>query len=308
MVVFLEQYRRFRKTMSYAVRKRRPLAERLWEKVTICAHGRSCKTCCWLYQGMQYHTYGTISFFQENGTMRSIGTHCAAYLVTYGILSDTLMVLHKCPLGVQKRCCNPWHLKLGDGSENTQDMLLAGGKPGSRIFTNEEVERMRMMYGEYSQKMLAEIFLTSLTTISEIINGITYQEAGGPLKKPNGRKKSHCHKGHILSEDNIKLTRSGKIRNCRICYMETNRIKARRRLNTHRDLINAQARARRGSTIHRFTHDEIAIIKGHFALGLSYRKIAAIMNTNYSTIKSIHDGTYGGSRFAGLSRTFAKSV
>ena len=139
------------------------------------------------------------------------------------------------------------------------------------------------------------MFAITITSVSEILLGHTYQDVGGPMKEKNNKKKSHCHKGHPLTEDNLVFSHDGTARNCRICYMETNRIKARRRLETNRDLINTQRRARRGSTVRRFTEAECVEIQSLYPEH-TYRTLAERFDTTYSTIMRIIKGAYGGTR------------
>lgn len=271
--------------------RRRPLADRLWEKVDRSGG----PDACWLYQ-IDFDTYGSISFFQEDGTQRVIGSHRAAYLVTYGILSETLHVLHRCPQGPQKRCCNPRHLYLGTRQENMADLQSTSWSPGTRKLSDLEVVTLRELCGQVPQKTLAQMFGITLTSVSEILLGQSYKNVGGPIKTGKGLLQSHCHKGHPLTEENIVLTHGDKkFRQCRICYMETNRLKSRKRLENNRDLINAQRRARRGSSVKRFTPEECAQIQSLYPQA-SYRELADQFSTTYSTIQRIIRGTYGGSR------------
>jgi hypothetical protein len=273
-------------------RTRRPLADRLWEKVDRSGG----PDACWLYQ-IDHDNYGNVGFFQEDGTFRVIGAHRAAYLLTYGILSDTLYVLHRCPDGPQKRCCNPRHLYLGTPKENAADLKHdKNWSPGRRKLSNLEVISIRELYPQHPPKVLATMFGITTTSISEILRGHTYQDVGGPLKTSPGRQKSHCHNGHPLTGDNLVLTHGDKqFRQCRLCYMETNRVKTRKRLSTHRDLINAQRRGRRGSTVRRFTQEECTHIQSLYPAA-SYRELAEQFDTTYSTIQRIVRGTYGGTK------------
>lgn len=282
-------------------RPRRALADRLWEKVAICVHGFACRECCWLYKNEEVNGYGTITFIDEDGQKQIIGTHRAAYLLTYGVLSETLMVLHKCPTGAKKRCCQPGHLRLGDSSENAQDLLASGWEPFTQKMSDDDIRHMRRLYfeGTSSQKQIATLFGLSLSETSDILRGRVHPTVGGPLKQASGKRKSHCHRGHLLSEDNIVFTKDGTIRNCKICYLTNNRLKAQRRLQTHHPLINAQRRARRGSTVHRFTEEEQRHIQHLYtAKNTSYRTLATMFDTTYSTIQRIVNGTYSGARYA----------
>ena len=49
---------------------------------------------------------------------KSMGSHRAAWILTYGDIPKDKWILHKCD---NKRCCNPIHLYIGNGADNTKD-------------------------------------------------------------------------------------------------------------------------------------------------------------------------------------------
>ena len=237
--------------------------------------------------------YTNIYYLADDGTRRHIGNHCAAWFVTHGYLPSDLMVLHKCGY---KPCCNPTHLYLGNGHDNALDAIAEGNWSGNTRLEKGEVQAIRHLYGLLPPPDICDKFQISYGTFSAIIHGKTHKNAGGPLKLTNAKTQTHCHKGHPLTEENLVYTHGEKhFRQCRICYMETNRAKARRRLETNRDLINTQRRARRGSTVRRFTEEECAEIQSLYPEH-TYRTLAERFDTTYSTIMRIIKGAYGGTR------------
>ncbi len=102
--------------------RRRPLADRLWEKVDVRGPDD-----CWEWQGsLGSNGYGDIGV--EGGLKR---THRVAYELAVGPIPEGLCVCHTCDNRV---CCNFLHLFLGTQQDNVDDMWLkrrgrSGGTP-----------------------------------------------------------------------------------------------------------------------------------------------------------------------------------
>lgn len=99
------------------MRKPRPLAERLWEKVDRSGG----PDACWPFRtAVERETYGTIR--GEGGALSSsIGSHRAACAVANGIKTADLggiVVRHSCDY---PPCCNPAHLLPGSQQDNVAD-------------------------------------------------------------------------------------------------------------------------------------------------------------------------------------------
>jgi hypothetical protein len=89
--------------------ERRPISERLWEKVAVRGPDE-----CWLWQAaVDSGGYGNI----DDGTGRLRKAHRIAYALTHGAPGE-LHVLHRCDT---RRCCNPAHLFLGTHDDNMRD-------------------------------------------------------------------------------------------------------------------------------------------------------------------------------------------
>jgi len=110
---------------------RRPLADRLWEKVN--RDGPVPPHCpelgpCWIWtRAANKAGYGKIGSGEGAGTL---ATHRVSWELTNGRVPDGLFVLHRCD---NPPCCNPAHLFLGTSRDNTQDMIAKGRRPRVEI-------------------------------------------------------------------------------------------------------------------------------------------------------------------------------
>lgn len=107
--------------MSKVPRRRRPVAERFWEKVAIKGPDD-----CWLWQagrGGYHRHYG--SFFLDDAH-RHAYAHRISWELTYGPIPDGLFVCHNCPDGDNPLCVNPAHLFLGTHEDNMRDAVEKG--------------------------------------------------------------------------------------------------------------------------------------------------------------------------------------
>ena len=203
---------------------RRPLADRLWDKVDRSGG----PDVCWPYTTITKDTYGLIYYLKDDGSRDFISSHRAAWFVTHGVLPQA-WVLHRCN---NKRCCNPAHLYLGTHQDNMLDAKMAGVMPHGNVhhkakITDDIARAIRELYGSMSQRQLAQMFSVSQANISDILHGNIWKDAGGPLKTSLAKTQTHCHQGHRLVDDNIVMSHGGRNRNCRICYAATQHRRAR---------------------------------------------------------------------------------
>ena len=98
-------------------RKKRPLAERFWEKII---KGFS-ENDCWQWDGAKTgHGYGVIGLGVGK---KMIMAHRLSYQLHLGEIPIDLLVCHTCD---NPECCNPKHLFLGSYSDNMQDCKAKG--------------------------------------------------------------------------------------------------------------------------------------------------------------------------------------
>ena len=90
--------------------KKRPSEERFWEKVDVAGPDG-----CWEWIAFKTRKgYGMFDGYRA---------HRFAWLLTNGLVPESIFVLHKC----DNRCCvNPNHLFLGTAKDNAVDMIQKG--------------------------------------------------------------------------------------------------------------------------------------------------------------------------------------
>lgn len=120
--------------MSYPIRS---LEERFWRKVI-----KAGPNDCWLWKGKKHNQgYGILSASKTNPDILS---HRLAWIIIKGELGDKDCVLHNCPNGDNRLCCNPAHLFIGTRTDNAKDRdnkgrTAKGEQHGRRKLTELQV-------------------------------------------------------------------------------------------------------------------------------------------------------------------------
>jgi len=135
---------------------------------------------CWPWDGYTEDGYGR--FFWDG---RMVGAHELAVTFTTGERrAPGLDTCHSCNNPI---CCNPHHLRFDTRASNVADMLAAGTTRRGR-FTNEQVVTIRRRYASgASQLTLARDYRVTNGLISQIVRGLRYRDAGGPISTKRER-------------------------------------------------------------------------------------------------------------------------
>lgn len=131
---------------------------------------------CLVWTGARRQGHRPYGRFTHDGKARS--AHRWIYEQVHGKLRDDIDVMHKCD---NPPCVEIRHLTIGTRTDNIQDAVskgrvLAGERhPGAKL-TVPFVREIRRLYGSgnFTQRELAEQFGVSPSTISSIVNEVSY--------------------------------------------------------------------------------------------------------------------------------------
>lgn len=137
---------------------------------------------CWIWTGAQ--AAGGYGQIHVNG--RSMGAHRYSYKVHNDGIPDGAYICHTCH---NKECVNPDHLYAGDAKTNAKDAVKNGDIEGvtatnrsDSALTKQQAREIREIYAETNATYatLSDEFGVSFGTLSRIITGESYPNAGGP--------------------------------------------------------------------------------------------------------------------------------
>ena len=135
---------------------------------------------CWPWTGYGEDGYG--QFFWDG---RMVGAHELALTFATGeVRAPGLDTCHRCNNPI---CCNPAHLRFDTRAGNVADMVASGRARRGR-FAEEQIVTMRTRYANgASQVNLARDYGITNGLVSQIVRGLRYARAGGPITTKRGR-------------------------------------------------------------------------------------------------------------------------
>jgi hypothetical protein len=142
--------------------RRRPLAERFWEKVA-----RRGSDDCWPWTAVC--TPAGYGVFAYSSTIKAARAHRVAWELVNGQIPEGMRVLHRCD---NPPCVNPAHLFLGTDADNIHDSMAKGRWPaqGERNvrakLTDQTAREIRdRVAGGESQRSVARRYGVSQATV-----------------------------------------------------------------------------------------------------------------------------------------------
>ncbi len=160
--------------------KPRSIEDRFWSKVDKT----SSPNGCWLFTRAKNKGYGVL----QVGTHDKPRTKTApriAWELLRGPIPKGFHVLHNCPGGDNKACCNPYHCFLGKEKEHAADKEAKGqynhpigtANGGAKLNPDKVREARRLRALGYSCRAIAEIIGGVVgQTIYEIFRGKTWTQ------------------------------------------------------------------------------------------------------------------------------------
>ena len=148
--------------------KRRPIADRFWEKVD-----KRGSDDCWEWKGVQNGVgYGMIGRGgRSEGKMLA---HRLSWELHNGPIPKGQFVCHQCD---NPGCMNPAHLFIGSAADNSHDMVIKGRQirgaaiEGAKLIEQDVREILCFLAAEYSQSEIARGYGVIQQTISLINTG-----------------------------------------------------------------------------------------------------------------------------------------
>lgn len=133
---------------------------------------------CWLWPAARTasHGYGQAT---DPWTGKSSTAHRIAWKLTYGDPGKK-KVLHRCPGGPIKLCCNPAHLAIGTDKDNADDRHKDGNTyRGEQVtiskLTEDNVREARTLRAQgWKYDDLADRFGVARGTITPAVKGTTW--------------------------------------------------------------------------------------------------------------------------------------
>jgi HNH endonuclease len=162
-------------------------------------------TPCWVWNGKPRSTgYGAIGY---DGKGHREFAHRVSWMLHYGPIPPSAMVLHKCDV---RSCVRPDHLFLGSGRDNAMDKEAKGRGNHPRgslthnaVITECDALAMRTKYatGKVTMLELSREYGMSHSGMEAVLTGRTWAHVGGPLSTQS----PHTRKGMLTPEKVIEI-------------------------------------------------------------------------------------------------------
>lgn len=159
---------------------------RFWRSVDVRGENE-----CWFWRGDQDGKgYGVFTY---HGRVRPAHELSRSFAVGE-LRPHGFDTCHSCDVPL---CCNPLHLRFGTRQSNVDEMWDRGrasqgeARPNAKL-TNERVREMRERRALGARQCdLALDYGVSIGLVSEVVNGLRWQDAGGPITGKSKRAKRH---------------------------------------------------------------------------------------------------------------------
>lgn len=166
--------------------------QRFWESVDASGG----EEACWpwmkgIYRATGYGQATTIRDLPGSPSSPSTTAHRQAWIIANGDPGEYVneqtgkahkrKVLHRCPDGPNRLCCNPKHLAIGSDQDNADDRerdgnQARGERMGSAKLTEDQVVEIRRRHGEGEMvTVLAEEFDVSHGTVGALVRRETWK-------------------------------------------------------------------------------------------------------------------------------------
>lgn len=140
-----------------------PLSERLFRYREV-----NPESGCWEWTATTTKGYGRMTIKQKSTPVHRVSAHLWLGLE----LASPLKVCHRCD---NRKCFNPDHLFIGTTKDNWDDMVAKGRRKiavGERAanskLTNEEVTRIRALFGTIPATEIAALFSISIPHVYKV--------------------------------------------------------------------------------------------------------------------------------------------
>lgn len=162
--------------------------DKFWAKVEIRGEDE-----CWIWK----ESVGPRGYGQVRVGPRIMRSHIvAAGLAGIHPSAEKPMILHSCPLGDQKLCCNPRHLRAGTALDNSRDAVergrqTRGERVGSAQLTEADVfdARVRYSLGVTARALAVELGVHTSTVVNAI-RGRTWAHVPGAIGRINKQREA----------------------------------------------------------------------------------------------------------------------